>query len=263
MPSPRASPKIETKGDRLEVHPHSTRRRRGWLPFHAAAQPAVAPPIRDQHGGGGRSTVIDRPLAVIGAFGLWLYQVRTKQHQLEQVYVPIFQPLYENLVMVRELSTIAGSRGLMKLITPQLAMEQPEEPLPPHLIAAFQVNTLAAQINTTCIAARNAISHWGSIQDVLVNVNPKHLKGLLEMHNIATMAIEMLPMMHARAEPQYVDQMFWEFTHEDAELLKVGLGRMAKALNDIDRGQRDESGAAFYQPAIDTVKVTLGMVPRS
>jgi hypothetical protein len=201
-------------------------------------------------------------LAVIGAFGLWIYQTRMKQAQLERIYIPIFQPLYENIVFVRQLATSGGTEATMDQMADKLPIDQPARKLLPHELAQFQRKALPDAVKISIVMAKNAVTHWASVQDVLVNLPPDRLAGLIELHQIATVAIEKLPEMYAKGKPQSLDQMFWEFEAEDLGLIDYGLSSMAKTLNAIDGGSRDESGTALLEPAVRQIRAALGQAAR-
>lgn len=200
-------------------------------------------------------------LAVIGAFVLWIQQTRTKQAQLEQTYAPIFQPVYEGIGIIREVATEAGAKRMANFIASKLPVESRKSELSPIELARFQKDTLSTLVIVTSASAKSAIDHWASIQDIPVNIKPSKLKNLLELHRITSMLIETLPDMHNKAKPGNQHPLLWQFTIADAELVKWKITQMAKALNGIDGGQRDESGTVEFVPSIEIMVEVLSRAP--
>ena len=186
-------------------------------------------------------------LAVVGAFALWGYQVRSKQRDLDQVVVPVFEPLYASLCQVRDLSSFEGAKHLLTSVRRTASEPSAIQPSDQE-VRDYQGEAFPRAIDAATVEAASVLGHWSSLQDILLGISPKSLPKLLALHRIASGAVNQLPHLETRSKPQYLEQIGPQVSPADAALLSWAIGRMANILNELDYGHRDESGYHAIEP---------------
>lgn len=177
-------------------------------------------------------------LAVVGAYALWLHQTKKKQQDLASVVVPIFEPLYIALRQVHHLGDSKRALGFWERMSKSRADGGKDIP---DLIE-FRVRTFAPAIDAAVLEAETVLAHWSSIQDLVVSANPEHLPHLLSLHRVAKAVVALLPPVKDTVKPIYLAEVWTEPSDADMAKLAWGIGSIAKALNAMDHGSRDESG---------------------
>lgn len=186
-------------------------------------------------------------LAVVGAFGLWAYQVRARQRDMGQVVAPLFEGLYTSLKQIRAVSQEDSARDLLQAIkgaVPDAAVGE----LRPVQIAEYQSKVFPRSVESALVEANLVLAHWGNLQDALLSISPKLLPTLLNLHRIASGAVDQLPKLQERARPKYLEQIAPQVPLEDLRLLDWAIGRLANLLNELDGGSRDDSAFHAMEP---------------
>lgn len=200
------------------------------LPWTKAIDPNVAAVI---------SALASTTLTVVGAYWLWSRQVRSKRHDLQRLIVPIFDPLYSALCQVRDLSERDRALDLLQIMAK--AMDS-VRPIDSEQAISFQEEAFPGAVEAAVEEARTATVHWQSIQDVLIYLPAGAVPDLLESHRIAVAATTRLPKLYQESLPQYLEQRGPQVSPKNAALLAWAIGRLARTLNNIDGGRRDDSG---------------------
>jgi hypothetical protein len=179
-------------------------------------------------------------LAVIGAFGLWMWQVHTKRQSLDKVLLPVFDPLYAALCQVRDLAKRDTAVELFSAIR----LARGDEILAPEVtvIVNFQNEAFPRAVESAMAEARTVLAHWDNVQDIVLAASPKSLIDLLALHRIAGGALAQLPNILRDSPPKFMEQMGPQMSDVDWELLDWAAGRVANVLNRLDDGKRDETG---------------------
>ncbi|KAF1717924.1 hypothetical protein CSC74_03185 [Pseudoxanthomonas yeongjuensis] len=177
-------------------------------------------------------------LAVVGAYALWLHQTKKKQQDLATVVVPIFDPLYIALRQVHQLGNIDRAAELFG----EIDLSRLGEVRDKFELIDYRVRTFSPAIDAAVLEAETVLAHWSSIQDLVLSANPEHLPHLLALHRVAKAAVVLLPPVKETVKPIYVEDVWREPSESDMRKLAWGIGSIAKALNAMDHGSRDESG---------------------
>lgn len=176
-------------------------------------------------------------LTVVGAFGLWGYQVRNRQRALAEILVPVFEPVYRDLILLREVGSYQHATALLTFMRTNEG-----EPAPAEIdVLKFQADVFGALATGTITAADSAIQLWTSIQDLISGLQREQLESALELYQIAAGLPEKVRRAEERAKPKYLSQIAPQLEPDDEAMLEWAIGAFARNLNKFDRGSRDES----------------------
>ncbi len=188
------------------------------------------------------------PLAVLGAFGLWAYQVRKKRLALEAASVPVIDPFYASLCQLRDISEPESAAKLLEVMANAFNRVK-DEVISPSAVLEFQEKAFATQAHTVLTDARILMAPLSSVQDLAVSLSPNRLPDLLAVQRIASgVEVHVPRMLEEWAHRPYIGDVQPMLSQQSLALLKWPTGMLAHILNSLDKGNRSDEHYHQLEP---------------
>lgn len=187
-------------------------------------------------------------LAVLGAFGLWAYQVHKKRLALEAALVPLIDPFYANLCQLRDMSEPESAARLMAVMAGAFGRDAGEA-VTPAAVLDFQKNAFVTQAQTLVADAKSLMAPLANVQDLVVSLSPERLPDLMAVQRIASGVEAHGPrMVHEWTHSPYLEIVQPALSAQSLTLLKWAAGMLAHILNSLDSGSRPDEDYHRLEP---------------
>lgn len=187
-------------------------------------------------------------LAVLGAFGLWAYQVRKNRMALEAALAPVIDPFYASLCQLRDISEPESAAKLLAVTAVAFNRVQ-DEVASPSAVLDYQEKAFATQAQTLLTDARILMTPLASVQDLAVSLSPKRLPDLLAVQRIASgVEVHVPRMLEEWAHRACTSDVQPMLSPQSLALVKWAAGALAHILNSLDGGARPEEHFHQLEP---------------